>query len=49
LFLFFAKASLQALHFMLTTATATLDELISDLDVVACFGLRVAFGKRKAR
>jgi hypothetical protein len=49
-FLFFAKASLQApLHSMLTTATATIDELISDLDGVACFGLRVAFGKRKVR
>ncbi len=34
---------------MLTTATATIDELISDLDAVACFGLRVVFGKGKVR
>jgi hypothetical protein len=34
---------------MLTTATATMDELISDLDAVASFGLRVFFGKGKKR
>jgi hypothetical protein len=50
LFLFFAKASLQApLHSMLICATATIDELISDLDAIACFGLRVAFGKGGVR
>jgi hypothetical protein len=50
LFLFFAKASLQALfHSMLTTATATIDDLISGLDAVACFGLRVVFGKGTVR
>jgi hypothetical protein len=31
------------------TATATIDELIADLDAVASFGLRVVFDKRKAR
>jgi hypothetical protein len=50
LFLFFAKASLQApLDSMLTTATATIDELISELDAVASFGLRMIFGKGKTR
>jgi hypothetical protein len=50
LFLFLAKASLQApLHSMLSTATATIDELIADLDAVASFGLRVVFGKGKVR
>jgi len=50
LFLFFAKASLQApLYSMLATATATLDELISDLDAVASVGLRVVFGKGRLR
>jgi hypothetical protein len=34
---------------MLTTAIATMDELISDLEAAACFGLRVGFGKRKVR
>jgi hypothetical protein len=34
---------------MLTTAIATMAELISDLDVAACFGLQVVFGKRKMR
>jgi len=34
---------------MLTTATPTIDELISDLDAVACFGLRVVFGEGKVR
>jgi hypothetical protein len=49
-FLFFAKASLQApFHFMLSTATAMIDELISDLDAAAFFGLRVVFGKGKVR
>jgi hypothetical protein len=50
LFLFLAKASLQApFHSMLSTATATIDELISDLDAVASFGVRVVFGKGKVR
>jgi hypothetical protein len=49
-FLVFTKAPLQApLDFMLTTATATMDELISDLDAVASFGLRVFFSKGKRR
>ncbi len=34
---------------MLATATATLDELISDLDAVASVGLRVVFGKGRLR
>jgi hypothetical protein len=34
---------------MLTTAIATIDELISDLDAVASFGLRMVFGKGKER
>jgi hypothetical protein len=34
---------------MPTTATATIDELIFDLDAVAYFGLRVCFGKGNVR
>jgi len=34
---------------MLTTATATIDGLISDLDAVAYFGLRGVFGKGKVQ
>jgi hypothetical protein len=34
---------------MLATTTATIDELISDLDAVAYFALRVAFGKGRVR
>jgi len=34
---------------MFTTAIATIDELISDLDAVAHFRLRVFFGKGNAR
>jgi hypothetical protein len=34
---------------MFTTATATIDELIANLDAVACFGLRGVFGKGKVR
>lgn len=34
---------------MLICATATIDELISDFDAIACFGLRVAFGKGRVR
>jgi hypothetical protein len=34
---------------MLTTATATMDELIRDLDAVTCLGLRVVFDKGKVR
>jgi hypothetical protein len=46
----FAKASLQApLHSMLSTATATIDELISDLDAIASLELPVVFGKGRVR
>jgi len=34
---------------MLICATATIDELISDSDAIACFGLRVASGKGRVR
>jgi hypothetical protein len=34
---------------MLTPATTTIDELISDLDAIAYFGLLVIFGKGNAR
>ena len=44
------KASIQFLFIpMLATGTATIDELISDLDPVACFGFGAIFGKGKLR
>ena len=43
------RHSRKLLKSMLTTATAPIDELISDLDAIAYFVLQVPFGKGNVR